>query len=842
MRLTRPLVLVVGLVGALGLLFGHVGSGRKLLLGPSDRRLYELHGTWHRMFDWGLADRAPVLVWVVALVAIGLIGLPYVWFAARSLPDRGFALARPVGLLLVSWLVWLLASAGVVDFSRRSIALSMAIVGAGALALAASRRREFLEWIVSHRGLLLTEEAVFWTLFAAALLIRWANPDLWHPSRGGEKPMDLAYLNAVIKSTHFPPLDPWFAGGQMNYYYFGFVLVAVLVKLSSIVSYVAYNLAIPTLFAFVGTAAFGATLGLVGEKRRSPRVGTVVTGLFGAAFVAVVGNLGEIRVLSQRATGAIPNDWWFWNATRLIHHPVGAPGPINEFPFFTFLFADLHAHAIALPFTVVLLALAVAHVRGHQEEHGVVEAVVQFLLIALVLGALWATNTWDVPTYTLLTLLALGLAFYARPRRTPLAGAATLVLRAGLLLALAYVLFLPFHRHYAGVFNGVERWRGSRTRMNDYLTMHGFFLFVITSAVLVDLATSRDLGPVARVYRLALRSWSRIARFRELHRTLVRGSAAYRAGRLAPLGVAVLVLALVAIGDGVPALAIGLAGVASLALVRRRRPEVDRTSQLLWQLTVLMFLVGIAITIGTEFLVARHIDVGRNNTVFKFYLQVWVLWALAAAVAFWRTYIGLPRLRPVWSLGWHIAFVALLTAACLYPVLATRAKIKDRFDTSVGPTLNGLAFTRKAVLSDHEVAMPLSYDGAAIEWMQQNVTGSPVVAELNTYPTLYGWGERFAMFTGNPTIVGWDYHQRQQRPDQESDVRKRISDVQLAYSTPDPNVARRVFLRYGVSYFVVGPLERAYYPDGQAKWQAREGIDWQEVYRNPGVQIYKLDS
>jgi hypothetical protein len=109
-RAVGPLLLLLAVAGAAGLVAG-AGHGRTLLLGQGDRRLYELHGTWHRMFDWGLADRAPVLVWVLALLVLGLIGLPYVWIACGSLPDRGFALARPIGLLLVGWLVWLVARA-----------------------------------------------------------------------------------------------------------------------------------------------------------------------------------------------------------------------------------------------------------------------------------------------------------------------------------------------------------------------------------------------------------------------------------------------------------------------------------------------------------------------------------------------------------------------------------------------------------------------------------------------------------------------------------------------------------------------------------------------------------
>lgn len=784
------------------------------------------------MFNWGFAGHAPVLVWVVALVVLGALGLPYVWVACASLTDRGFALARPVGLLLVAWLVWILSSAGVVDFSRRSIGVCIGIVAAGGVALVAPRRSAFVQWLSEHRRMILLEEAVFWSLFAAALLIRWANPDLWHPIRGGEKPMDLAYLNAVVKSTHFPPYDPWFAGGQMNYYYYGFVLVAVLVKLTSIVPQVAYNLAIPTLFAFLGASAFSVVLGLGGRRTRSGAI-------LGTILVAVAGNLGEIRVLVDRIHGPVPNDWWFWNPSRVIHHLPGEPGPITEFPAFTYLFADLHAHAMALPYTALLLALLVSHLRSDRTPDAV-RSIVWFLLVALVLGALWPLNTWDVPTYGLLTLLALVLTCYASPRPTSLAGGLTLALRAALLLMLAYVLYLPFHRHYSGVFAGVQRWRGSRTPIDDYLTIHGLFLFVIVSAVLLDLVTSTDLGPVARAYRTAVRSWDRIGRFRDLHKLLVRGSPAYRIGRLLPLAGGLLALCFAAVGDGVPALAVLLATFTSLALIRRLRPRVDQAGQLRWRFTLLLFLVGLLITIATEFFVAKNIDVGRTNTVFKFYVQVWVLWAVAAAVAAGRVYSRLTRGRALWQVGWRMGFVGLLAIACLYPVLGTRARIGDRFDTSVGPTLDGLAFASKAVLSDHDTTFPLAPDAAAIRWLQANLNGSPVVAEVNTYPTLYGWGDRYAMFTGNPTIVGWDYHQRQQRPTQAAFVVQRIADVQKAYSTRNPAVAARIFRHYRAAYFVVGALERAYFPAGQMKWAL--GVDkyWRLAYDSQGVQIYAL--
>ena len=122
----------------------------------------------------------------------------------------------------------------------------------------------------------------------------------------------------------------------------------------------------------------------------------------------------------------------------------------------------------------------------------------------------------------------------------------------------------------------------------------------------------------------------------------------------------------------------------------------------------MLALVGLLLTLAVEFVVVKSIDIGRVNTVFKTYLQVWVLLALASAACFYSLYERLPRLSRAWTLAWRLGFVSLLAIALLYPILATRAKVADRFDTSVGRTLDGTAFMTKAVLADQGTEIPLA--------------------------------------------------------------------------------------------------------------------------------------
>jgi uncharacterized membrane protein len=330
-----------------------------------------------------------------------------------------------------------------------------------------------------------------------------------------------------------------------------------------------------------------------------------------------------------------------------------------------------------------------------------------------------------------------------------------------------------------------------------------------------------------------------------LHRSLVQPSPTCLAGAALAAAASVSVLGLAVLGELVAALNLTLLTLAALLLPRRRRSATSLLRQSLWKMTLVLVICGLLLTLAVEYLVVSDIDVGRNNTVFRTYLQVWVLWALAAAVSVPVVHAALAHVGLKLRVVCSACFAVLFAVTLLYPVLATRAKIDHRFDTSVGRTLDGMAFMTKAVHADRGQDMPLVHDLEAIRWMLENVDGSPVVAEVNTYPTLYGWGNRYAMFTGNPAIVGWDYHERQQRAIGLADVDpnevpERVETVQQAFRTRDADRAYEILRRFGVEYIVVGPLERAYFPGGQAKWAAREGSLWTLAYRNEGVDIYRL--
>jgi YYY domain-containing protein len=882
-----------------------------LMLTEEQRLEQERGGTWASIFDRNsFFNHWPTLSWLVLLFLVGLAALPLNLAVFCWLPDRGYILARPVGILLLGWLSWMLTNLTPLHYTRGVILLALALIALVGYAslLLPSQRRRFLDLWRTRKGLILATELLFLAFFVVFWLIRWGNPDLWHAWMGGEKPMDFAYLNAVIKSTEFPPYDPWFAGGFLNYYYFGQVLVGTLIKLIGIVPYVAYNLVIPTWFAMTAMGAFSVTYNLVAKGTRetegageeqsasTKKFRPAFFGLIGALFVTVLGNLGEVHLLLLKAgegvlesfSSTIPGlaalvratigsaevlfggkalpisiNEWYWNASRAI--PAGpAESVITEFPFFTFLYADLHAHLIAMPLALVSLSIALAvvkRVEGRGEEgegwwQRLLRALASLFLWALVIGAIRTTNSWDVPPHLLVVLGALVIAEFSRRGRFDWRLVWAVAWQFGLVTVFSlFVLYQPFWAYYGSFYNSIRVWTGTRTPLWAYFVVHGLFLFVIVSYLCARVIGKSRRDPLLRRLDLSLRYRDKMDRLREAaHIVGVQG---LPVNALVWGAIVVLLLLeafflvpglvsftradpeIAATGAhayrGLSVLALGLP-LTILGLLLLFRPRLSPTKRL-WTYLVLL---GLAMTLGVEVIVIEG-DIGRMNTVFKFYLQVWLMWGVAAAAALaWM----LPRLQR-WSWGrgiWLAILVILVLFGALYPILATTAKVRDRFDTDLGPGLNGWAYMETAHYWDPiDAQYELKWDLEAIRWLLDNVVGTPVILEGHTPE--YRWGGRYSINTGLPAVLGWNWHQRQQRAAADDRaVWTRANDVATMYNEPFPGLVEPLLEDYNVRYIIVGPLERAYYePKGLAKFEtmADDGL-LQVVFRNDQVTIYEV--
>lgn len=857
------------------------------LLLPSDRWSEQTQGgTWSQLFDTSaLQNRFPllgVLVWYASVALLGLLVYPLVRLGLPGLADRGYPLARIVGLLLLSYLVWLAGSFRI-PFSRFTISLAMLILAVVSGILVYRQRDELRqEWRQRSRYFLLIE-GLFLTFFVVALLIRLGNPDLWHPWKGGEKPMDFAYFNAVLKSTSFPPYDPWYAGGYLNYYYYGFVLVGVLVKWLGIVPAVAYNLILPTVFSLIAMGAFSLGWNLVTARGRASdglrssahSLKPLIAGLASALGMAVLGNLGTVRMIVLGYQKLIAPDgviegagvltrgvWtirgfilaltgtplpygigdWYWIPSRAIRSP-GEVEPITEFPSFTVLYADLHAHLFALPIALLVLAFALSVVMGRGRWKGKLGVVTGFMLGGLAIGALRPTNTSDFYPYLALGSIAVGYAIWfnfdsedSKMRTLPLLGGLPdksrrfLVAGSGvvILVTLSLILYQPY-AHWSGFGYGkIDLWKGIRTPLGDYFTHWGLFLFVIVSWMTWETREWLASTPVSALHKL------------KPYRDVIYGLAGLLVILTVALGIKIPTLGAnsaldkLPFGNGVHVawVVLPLAAWAGVLLLRPHLPDAKR---------FVLFLVGtgLVLTLMVEIIVVRG-DVARMNTVFKFYLQVWTLFSICAAAALGWLLSALPGWFPRWRTVWQVVLVGIVASAALYPLMAGMAKVKDRMTSDAPHTLDGMAYMAYAQYRDEWGEMDLSQDYRAIRWMQENVTGSPVIVEANLR-NLYHWGSRFSVYTGLPGVVGWEWHQQQQRTLLPSTwVSDRIEEIDDFYTTTDLYAGRDFLIKYDVRYVIVGQQERGHYPGpGLDKFSASNGVFWREVYRDNETVIYE---
>ena len=491
-----------------------------------------------------------------------------------------------------------------------------------------------------------------------------------------------------------------------------------------------------------------------------------------------------------------------------------------------------------------------------------------FVALALVLGALAVINTWDLPTYFGLAVLIWLMREWrvGRLSAAPLQALVRTALFAAGLLGLALLLYLPFFANYQALASSGVGLVPQSSELGKWLNMWGLLGFLALSFVLVELrrrgsrygegaygkpsCRNSTHGGVAR--DSAILRWLRLAlnRFGELAR-LVQLTPHLSANSLLAIGVAAAAAAALIVVDRTVAGVLLLPLLAAFLLLWRRTVPAEAL------FVAALIFTGLLVLFGVElFYLKDHLQGGdwrRMNTLFKFYIQVWVLLALAVAVALPGIWHFIRRRwRPVWRVLWAAAFIYLLGLSLVFLVAGTPARLDDRFpeglsDSNRPPlgTLDGMAYMQAGTYTWHPepdlaptTRIELRYDYDALRWLLDNVEGTPVVAEA-----LIGYyregGLRVASFTGFPTLLG--FHQEgEQRYGWQTGPRR--SQAEEFWRTTDVTQAQQLMVELGIDYIYVGQLERIVTPaESLAKFEqmAAEGL-LEVAYSNDQVIIYRV--
>ncbi len=801
-----------------------------------------------------------VLAFWAASLLVALAVLPIAFRTFRTFPDGGAGLAFGMGSVLVGYGYFILRTAGVLESGRGGVIVAFVLVAAVGW-LVAGRDRRFVSTFRRVTPELLLVAGLFSTMFLGYVIFRSYSPEI----TGTEKPMDLLYLNAAITSPDYPPHDPWLAGEPASYYYFGYVQAGVLTQLASVPSSSGYNLTLAFIFAASATAIASVAGAMARRVVSRPRSRAALTAaVLGVVMLLFMGTLtgpfelaaahgntndaiyeafgleGTLACDSNstgdcysgaepRTTAWYPTQFWFWwEGSRVI------PGTITEFPFFSFLLGDLHPHVMAIPGTLLVIALSLSVFIGsgartfRTHRRGPLPG----LLYALLLGALAFTNTWDLITFVGLFTVALLLsnvraAGFARGVRDTAGYMAPVAL-------VAAVAYAPWYVDFRSQAAGIEPYVGAGTRpMHALLQFGPLVLF----------------GAVASAFGLVRPIRGRVWSVAPFTIWIV----------LVPLLVWAVLSSTTVVGTN-PDGSVQLAGFADR--VQARGADGWLTLIILMTLTWSAATVclaawlerhpiapvagfaagGMLLLLGAELFLIKDVFFGnlpRLNTVFKLTYQAWILLSVAGAVS---VVAVADRLGP--PLPKKSAFVApvvlLLGLGLVYAVIA----IPNRANGfAPEPTIDGLAFLERSDPGEY----------ALLSWLNANVDGGAVVIEatgrrwrisdegapeLVDAGTDYGPGGRISARTGLQTAIGWFSHEDQWRgstPEWRTEFARRQDLVDRLY-TGRGDVAG-ILNELGAGYVVVAGLETSRYPAASLPDFSRT-LDL--VFERGGARVYAL--
>jgi YYY domain-containing protein len=851
------------------------------------------------------------LSWYLLISLVGLLAFPLAFRLLPHLADRGWALARALGLLLWTYVFWLLASLQVLQNNAGGGIIALCTLAAVSGLALRGRWEQFRAWLRREKRQILTTELLFLAAFAAWALVRAMNPDV----TGTEKPMEQAFINAILRSPGIPPNDPWLSGYAISYYYFGYVMVALLIRLTGVETGVGFNLAVALWFALSALGAYALLYSLlvrrfVQEKAEAAWPLARFWALLAPFFLLIVSNIeGFLEMLhargifwQQTASGWQSPFWkwialqelvdppsgelswipervggiWWWRASRVLQdfNLAGQSREvIDEFPFFSYLLADLHPHVLAMPFAFLCMALAWNFSLQQRErplpELGLSQWTRQwtrdakltwwdsrlgawmrtpgFWLAALALGGMAVINTWDFPIYVALFAAAYGLVRFQRDGWRFWARIGELVEIALGLAVTGILLYLPFYFGFSSQAGGflpslsfftrgvhfwlmfatllipivgwiayVWRWRGTRRAAISGLKFAASVIFGLwaLSFALAGLVLF-VLGNTGRFVEI-------MQLFLGLHGAdtggyLLAGALAARLAQpgtwLSLLVILTLVWGLLSTYHRKPAAPIPSAnGEAPPALTNPVSPVSSVNSFVL-----VLVLLGCGLVLAPEFFYLRDQFGGRMNTIFKFYFQTWLVWSLAAGYAVAVLFTAL-------SSGWkwlvRIGILLLTLLGLAYPAFGVWYKT-GKFDLA-NATLDG-----NAHLEAYQAE-----EMSAIRYLRRAPLGVVVEAIGGSYNASFA---RVSTLTGQPTILGWPGHESQWRGGDEL-FRDRAADVDTIYRSTSWPETLALLQKYHVRYVFVGQAERSTYRVSTGKFDA----NLKPVFQNETTIVYEV--
>ncbi len=633
-------------------------------------------------------DFLNVITWWVYLFGIGLLFIPASLFLFSRFYDKGYIFAKTIGLCVLSYLMLSLGIFHVLPFERASIVGLIVIVLVFDIYLI---RKKKLEISKKDIKIFVFQEILFLTSLLFWSHIKSFQPDI----HGLEKYMDFGFMNSILRTTYLPPVDMWFPPYSINYYYFGHLVTALMIKLTQIPTFVAYNVMLSTIFAFTITSSFSVCSTLALRVLKSTKAG-VLAGILGSLITSFGGNLHTIYTLfkpyappenpipfwqlSFQPTN-FPNSYWYPNATRFI------PFTIHEFPSYSFVVSDLHGHVLDIPFVFLTLAIILSIFIGGKITYRLT------IIISFMLAVMYMTNAWD------------GIIYF-------------------LLLALTIILFksdkLKIKKKTTKGINALLSFPGRLKNKSAFVISCFKYLLVAGGTyIIITLPFNAGFKPFVSGIGVVCAPKFLVS-LQQIGPLIFEADHCQRT----PLWMLIILY--------------GFFYFFAISLIFKIVNLKKTPAELIYIL--LLILMSTVLIAAPEFIYAKDIYPAhyRANTMFKLGYQAFIM--LSLVTSFSIVYL----LKKGRKIIWFPISLILLVFVLMYSFFAVNSYFGE---LKQNKGLNGLSYLRDIHPDDYD----------AILWIQQNIKGQPVIGEAqgDSY-TDYG---RISANTGLPTILGWTVHE-----------------------------------------------------------------------------------
>lgn len=754
------------------------------------------------------------IFWWLILLIVGLITFPLVSRICGRFQDKGYAIAKPLGLLILAYFSWIFPSIKLIKFGYTDVFVSLMLL----LVVSLLFGRKHLNWKEMPWKSIFITEAVFAVAFGVFLFIISHKSDfnvLW-----SEDFMDFGFLNSILRSDYFPPTDPWAAGRSIPYYYGGHVITAVLIIITRIPPQIAYNLAVAMFFSLAVIGAYG-----LGCNILKGRISGFITVLFVCitGFISGVFQLGAF-FLGRSVEGYSPTvgpegytqvvwphvaQWFlsfdFVTANRII------PEVVNHYPYYAYMVGDLHANIMDIPYQLMFVALVFAcldmggdPVRSCSRS----DMILRVLILSLSLGFLMFVNSWSYPVYMGFGVLAILLLKNDLGKKI-----VSKLIALIALIGLSALIFLPYYLDRGGDTKPKLGVVDERTTLAPFSEIFALFLVAIFSFICVLL----------------------LHRYQDRHRHMLsslqtqqlKGFYIRSLWKYWPLAmVIVITIATVLIAfllDFQLLLLIVPMILAPLFYILRSHLKQET------KLVLILVISGAFVLFFFEiFFIDDPLSAPaeRYNSLLKIYMAIWIVWGIASSYAVVYVF---RRLRGQIRLGWGFVLIILTIAVLIHPIATTTSWASGRYSHVEGDrlTLDGLEYLKT----------DKPWDYGAIQWLRENVKGSHVILEAPGEALKYS--SQASALTGLPTLLGWEGWEVMWRDTWDLST-ERVPAINTIYQNPGSEEAKAYLKDFNVEYIYIGVMEKDRYGIETLEKFASQTERYEMVYQNEGVTIYKV--